>query len=75
MVVGGGTHRRHWLRSYPLNMLTPPFPPGEHSESWLCREDFFGDTLSELLWDFSSGSFPGWPEQGWVSVIEAQGDF
>lgn len=56
-------------------MLTPPFPPGEHSESWLCREDFFGDTLSELLWDFSSGSFPGWPEQGWVSVIEAQGDF
>lgn len=22
----------------PLNLFAPPFPSGEHSESWLCRE-------------------------------------
>lgn len=80
----GDTHRGHWLRPYPLNLLTPPFPSGEHSQSWLCREGegqcdspgivLFGDTFREPLWDFSSWLFPGWPEQGRAPVVEAHGD-
>lgn len=49
----------------PLNLFAPPFPSGEHSESWLCREAVqraqasLGTHLVSYSGTFLAGHFQG----------------